>query len=740
MKFKLILFFVLFTALFRKDIGSVSFSQNRNIDTLLIRIKTSQPDTSRVKHLNKLSLEYSSIGEYDKGLTSANDALTLASNISINSKGGWTHGIISAYNTIGNIHWKKGDYTEALKNHFLALKISEETGNKKGIAAAYNNIGNIYYSQSNYPKAMKNYFDALKIKELIKDKPGIAASYNNLGSIYTIQNNFPEALKCFLTSLKIRKEINDKRGISSCYNNLGNIYTKQGDYTQALKNFYDVLKINEEAGVKLEVGRIYVNIANIYTLQGESSKALKYYIHSLRIMEEIGDKAGIANSYNELGSLYTKLNNLKDARNYRKKALKTGIEIGDKEQIKSSYNGLALLDSIQDNWKDAYYHHRMFIVYRDSIDNEETKKKIIEATMTDKFEKQELETKTKQDKKDAIEEIEKRKQKIILGAVAIGLVIVLVFAGFIVRSLRITKRQKDIIEMQKNEVSKQKEIVLEKNKEITDSINYAQRIQRSLLASDKMLNANLINPSKPALEPQTLKYVNKRDYFIFFQPKDIVSGDFYWASLLTNGNFALVTADSTGHGVPGAIMSMLNISCLNEAVKGQQLTAPNEILNYTRSKIIEHLSNDGSEEGGKDGMDCSLISLKFPSAQELDEGAILTYSAANNPVWIVRKNEIIELRGDKMPVGKHDRDTISFSQHTIQLQKDDVIYTITDGFPDQFGGPKGKKYMSKQLKELLVSLSDLPMDRQKERLSQEFNRWKGNLEQVDDVCVIGIKV
>ncbi|MCW3103703.1 MAG: Response regulator containing a CheY-like receiver domain and a domain protein [Bacteroidetes bacterium] len=268
---------------------------------------------------------------------------------------------------------------------------------------------------------------------------------------------------------------------------------------------------------------------------------------------------------------------------------------------------------------------------------------------------------------------------------------------------------------QKEEIEHQKQIVESKNKDITDSINYAQRIQRSLLASNKLLDSYL------------------DDYFIFFQPKDIVSGDFYWASPLSNGSFAFVTADSTGHGVPGAIMSMLNISCLNEAVNGKGLTAPHEILNYTRRKIIGHLSNDGSADGGKDGMDCSIVC--FDKAKKE-----IRFAAANNPVWIVRNKEIIEFAPDKMPVGKHDNDTVSFSEHVFQLMSNDIVYTLTDGMPDQFGGPKGKKFMYRQLKELLVSISHLTMKEQENILRKALNDWKGEHEQVDDICLIGVRI
>ncbi len=337
------------------------------------------------------------------------------------------------------------------------------------------------------------------------------------------------------------------------------------------------------------------------------------------------------------------------------------------------------------------------------------------------------------------------------------------------------KAEKEILEQtvieRTSEVVKQKHLVEEKHKEITDSINYAERIQRSLLASEGLLHANL------------------KEHFVFFQPKDVVSGDFYWAAntvgsglsdraeyRFENDKFILVTADSTGHGVPGAIMSILNISCLKETVK-EGIINPAEILNNTRKLIIETLKKDGSKDGGKDGMDCSLICFDFKNNK-------LTYAAANNPVWIIRQAqdgimravtsssnegayrevnienssryvtpketgvttrtdntfEIIELRPDKMPVGKHDRDNVPFTQHSLDLQKGDMVYALTDGMPDQFGGAKGKKFMYKQLKELLISVAHLPVNDQKQQLEESFNNWKGEQEQVDDVCVIGIKI
>lgn len=312
-------------------------------------------------------------------------------------------------------------------------------------------------------------------------------------------------------------------------------------------------------------------------------------------------------------------------------------------------------------------------------------------------------------------------------------IFILLFGVFRFRTNALLKRKKELeqivetrtaeLKEQKNIAEIQTEIVQQKNKEITDSINYAQRIQRSLLANTKLLN-------------EGLNMQNNGSYFILFKPKDIVSGDFYWAAKNDN-YFYLAVCDSTGHGVPGAIMSMLNMACLNESIsKGIQ--QPDLILNETRSRIIEHLSNNDVGEVGKDGMDCSLLRFDFKNNE-------LSVASANNPIWIVRKNtssktELIEIPPDKMPVGQHDKQNIPFTSKNIKLQSGDTIYSFTDGFADQFGGPKGKKFKYKQLQEAILSIQTNDMPEQKEILLQQFNKWKGQLEQIDDVLIIGIKL
>jgi serine phosphatase RsbU (regulator of sigma subunit) len=255
----------------------------------------------------------------------------------------------------------------------------------------------------------------------------------------------------------------------------------------------------------------------------------------------------------------------------------------------------------------------------------------------------------------------------------------------------------------------------EKNKDITDSINYAKRIQRTLLPQKHFLTSNI------------------GEHCIFYRPKDIVSGDFYWASRLQSGDFAIVVGDSTGHGVPGAIMSMLNIASLNEIQNHASIASPAKVLDHARKRIIEHLNNHDYENDAKDGMDAIVVCID-------NEFKNLTYAAANNSLWIVRDGNVQQLKGDKMSVGRDAGIQNSFTEQKIPLQKNDLLFMFTDGFTDQFGGIRGKKFMIKRFRELMQQSAHLSLQEMKEKLATHFDEWKGDHEQTDDVLVFALRV
>ncbi len=254
--------------------------------------------------------------------------------------------------------------------------------------------------------------------------------------------------------------------------------------------------------------------------------------------------------------------------------------------------------------------------------------------------------------------------------------------------------------------------VEEKQKEITDSINYAKRIQEAILPSRDFIKAYL------------------PDFFLYYQPKDIVAGDFYWADKIGD-TFLIAAADCTGHGVPGALVSVVCSNALNRSVKEFKETEPGKILDKTRELVLESFSKSGGDI--KDGMDISLLSIK---------GNEIKWAGANNPLWYISSSavtELVEVKADKQPIGKTDN-PLPFTTHNLQLSKADTLFLFTDGYADQFGGPKGKKFKYKQFEDLLVASHKLPLNEQCSLISKDLNDWKGVLEQVDDICVIGIRL
>jgi tetratricopeptide (TPR) repeat protein len=755
---------------------SFCFSQQSKIDSLKNLLKTDKKDTNKVIHLNKLCREYELTGNNDSAKSYGTTALQLAEQIK------YKRGIATAYKGIGNIYSKQSDYVKALEYYLKALNLAEEIGDKALQATTLGNISPVYNNQGDYQKALDYGLKALDMAEEIGDKNGIVRHTGNLANVYYNQGYYPKSLEYYLQALKLAEEIGNKREIAKNLSNIGLVYDSQNNYVKALEYYFKALKIKEELGGKNEIAITLENIGNIYHDQLKQDKALDCFFKALKVFEENGNKKGVTSTLGNIGNVYNeqaKANSnsskkeelFNKALGYYFKALKIAEELNDKKETiiwlqnigslyvlskKYSnaytylYRSLALSDSIGALYeaKDEYnylsdlyekstillpdtvggkiltieqmrlrskYYYMRSIATRDTLFSEESKKQLVRKEMNYEFDKKETLIKIEHEKQIAIAETEKKKQRIVMILVSCGLALVLVFAGFIFRSLRVTKKQKYIIELQKDEVSrqkhiveKQKHIVEEKQKEMIDSINYAKRIQYGLLASNDLLNKYL---------PQ---------HFVMFNPKDIVSGDFYWATEYKN-NFYLAVCDSTGHGVPGAFMSILNIGFLSEAIKEKGIVKPNEILNYVRSRLIETISR----EGQKDGMDCILIRLE-------GKKTYIEYAAANNEPILLRDGKIIELAKDKMPVGKGEK-TDEFTLHTIDIQKGDSLILYTDGYADQFGGDKGKKFKYKPLNELLLANQQTPCNEQKEILNSTFTEWKGNLEQVDDVTIIGIK-
>ena len=685
-------------------------SQNTIIDSLKYVVKTTTQDSIKVNAYHQLFLEY----EFEDELQAKeflDKAMALAQKI------GFTNGIAVTYMYYGFLADDASNFFDAIKNYKLSLKTFELLGSKKGQANVYNSLGMVFYIQGNYPEALKQHFEALKLRESIGDTKGIAASYGNIGNVYNDQENYVLALKNYVLCLKIMQKIGNKKGVATTYNNIALVYTEQKKYDAALQSHYEGLKIRQEINDEKGVAGSYNNIGLVYYHQGNFEEALKNYFMSLKLKEVIEDEPGIAGVYCNIGEIYAKQKKYKEAEIYLEKAKKLSLEIGYRENLRQTYKALTELWYARKNYQQAYENHVVFINYRDSLNNEETREKTIQNQMTYDFEKKDAiaaaEHKKELENQKELANEKNRKQNLIIAFVVVGLGLVLVFTIFIFRSLNLSQKQKKIIELQKDHSEHQRLMVEEKQKDIIDSINYAKRIQDALLKEENHVSEHL------------------PEHFILFRPKDIVSGDFYWA-FEKNDYWYLAAADCTGHGVPGAFMSMLGIAFLNEISASAEFLAPAQILDLLRDKIVKELGQKGKDGDSKDGMDISLVCYHMKSKK-------LQWSGANNSLYILRNNELQEIKANKQPIGFHEA-MQPFTNHTISMEKGDSIYLFTDGYADQFGGPKGKKYKYSKLKETLISLNGQAMDQQKNLLQIEFENWKSNLEQTDDVCLIGLRV
>ncbi len=380
----------------------------------------------------------------------------------------------------------------------------------------------------------------------------------------------------------------------------------------------------------------------------------------------------------------------------------------------------SLYDTLGRN-KEALYHYKKAAVLKDSMFNQEKQKQFLTKELKYEFDKKEANTKAEHDKETAIAKAEKKKQQFVIWSTIIGLLLVLVFTSFVFRSLQITRKQKKIIELQKDEVLLQKEIVDKQKEKITDSITYAQRIQQSILMEESEIQKNL---------PES---------FIYFKPKDIVSGDFYWHTKVNSKNI-ITAVDCTGHGVPGAFMSMIGNTLLNQIVNEKQITTPSEILRLLNIGIFESLHQNKEGMLSDDGMEITLCSIDYEKKE-------IQCAGAGNPLYIITDNQIETIKVESYGIGGGRKTTKIpdpskkiFTNHIIPIKKDMSIYIFSDGYMDQFGGSERKKFGSQKFKELLLNNQHLKMQKQKELIAAAYTEWKGDTNQIDDILVIGVKL
>lgn len=644
-------------------------------------------------------------------------------------------------------------YKKAIESYQLALSYAMELNDSAKIAQIYSSLGRAYNSIGQYEPALKYLEDSRTLRLRLKDTLASATAYLQMGVIYNERGDFENAQRVLFLALAIFEKKKDLSGKSKVFNNLGSVYVNQDQHQEGLGYYKQALQMKIALGSdKRDLAGAYSNVGVAFFGMKNLDSALYYYNIGLGMKEAIGEKKGVAIGLNNIGLVYREKKNYPEAENYLGRALRIRREIDDRRGIASTLTSLAsvyvrqkkftaaiplLEEAIQisneikstsqrieinkemadayagaGNFEKAYNAYREYTRVEDSLYTLERQDRI--NTIKSKYEREvqdrkikELEQRKREDDLRAMAEQEKnRNQYYLLGA---GGVLLLIGIAFLLLRNRENQRSRFVLQKAYDEIEA-------KNNDITASIRYAKRIQTSVLPEAGEMER---------LFPES---------FVLYKPKDIVSGDFYWVATSSDeNNFNIIAvADCTGHGVPGAFMSLIGSNYLEQTAKNPAINDCTAALDYLDRSIQQYLKQHESGES-KDGMDIALCAFNKNTNQLLFAGAL-------RPLLLVQNGVMREIPGSRFSIGGAYTAQKYFESHTIQLQPGDIFYMFTDGYADQFGGPEGKKFKSQRLKELLFRIHNQPMDQQQKELETVYENWRGNLEQIDDVCIVGVRI
>ena len=632
-------------------------------------------------------------------------------------------------NDIAVTYYDSGRYEAAVENYEESFKISEELGNKKVSSLILDNIGQVYENTFQYEKAVNFYEQSLEISKDLNEKEDEALMYDKIANVYIEQNDLDKAMESYEKSLEIDKELDKEENVAATLNNMGSIYYDLGNYENAKQYYEQSLDVTRKIGDQKQISIALNNIGNINYDWNKYRKAIDFYKQSIEIKQGIDYKRGIAASLHNIGNAYKGMKEYNQAIEYYMQSNELADEINYPEVVARNNRAFSEVYSLLKDYKKAYEYQKLFADLKHTIQDDknqifegiskekEEDQRVLIAALRRQIQKQKLLAEYESIRRQKEMEIKNlelenekektKRQRFIIMAGLGGLIILIIFIVLIFRQY-IQKKKANIELIAKNRV------ISYQKQQITDSIRYASRIQKAVLPPEEYITG---------IVPQ---------HFILNIPRDIVSGDYYWTTQRANESIIAV-ADCTGHGVPGAFMSMLGIAFLNEIVNKSASTKSHEILGQLRNNIMGSLHQTGREDEAKDGMDIALIIINLKSK-------MLQYSGAHNPLFLIRGKKLREVKADKMPIGISARYDKPFSNHQIQLQKDDMLYIFSDGYLDQFGGEQKKKFGYRRFRELLLEIHLKELREQKELLVKAFNNWKGKYDQIDDILVMGIRV
>ncbi len=627
----------------------------------------------------------------------------------------------SAYNL------KFSDFETSIQFAKIGIEYSKKNKDNINEANGYNVIGICNHLQNNYQEAFNFYQKALEI--FIKNKlyRGQASSLINLAALYNDQKNQELAINYNKKALKIAIANKDTINISAVYNNIGICYQNLNKLDSALYFYYKSLDVRKSLNRLDLLVNSYSTISTAYSDKKEYEKALEYQLKVLDYESQNNNKRGYIISLSNISSNYFSLKQYDKAVDNAKKALELANEIHFIQMLPDIYfNLFTIYNNLNDSRNTAKYAIE-YIKLKDSLSIVEANEKLIEVQTkydTKLKENEILMLNTQNEVKN--QKIEQQKNVtyfLVVFAVLSVVIIIIAYRAYRLKTKtnQMILTQNNTLTLQKEEIEQKNLLVEEKSKllqhalgEIKDSINYAKRIQEAIL-------------------PKTGKMTEFEQLFsVLYLPKDVVSGDFYWFERVDN-KYIFAAADCTGHGVPGAFMSMIGVNNLNQIIIENKITQPNLILKELNRAVKKVLKQEGMEGEVKDGMDISVLCFDI-------ENQKVQYSGAFRPLFFIRDNKLEEVKGSRNPIGGNAPSDFEYELHEIDYKTNDSFYMCSDGFADQFGGDKGKKFMNKHLKDSFLEIHNERPQKQVVLLKEILENWKGSIDQIDDVLVMCFKV
>jgi len=636
---------------------------------------------------------------------------------------------------LGNLYAEEGDYAAAFEYLDIALATAKKLKNDTLTSEALNDIGYVYDKKSDFETALDYYNKSLEINKRVNFQSGISKNLNNIGMIYYNCGEFSEAINYLKQAALIDSTENKLKDLSIDYNNIGLCYYTNNSLDTALNYYNKSIKIDSITNNYDAIANCINNIGLVHYKKGNLDSALTQFKLAADISKSQGQIKNTALYFNNIAAIYAfKFKDTTSAFNYLEQSLNISQKHNFPDMVSATYRTYYKIYLRNNKYKKALDFFTMHTAIKDSIFNSESQASLQNFKVKYETEKKEKKIELLK-KEDEVSNLKIKKQRLTIIFSFIGLALLLILIFYVLRAyktkkeayIKINKQKDEITEKneelnqqneeiltQRDEIEAQKNVLESQHHQITDSIFYAKNIQSALLPPVEILSEILPN------------------HFIINLPRDIVSGDFYWIREV-EGKIVIAVADCTGHGVPGAFMSMLGTAFLNEIVSKDKITTPSLILDNLKAQVVKSLHQTDEDLSSKDGMDIAVCTLDI-------KNNIIEFAGAYNPLIIIKNNELIEIKGDKMPIGIYKYRKSDFTNHTINIEEEMNIYMFSDGYSDQFGGERNKKMGKKQFYNKLIEINKLAFNKHKQELLDFHETWKQKTEQIDDILVVGINI